>query len=115
MQEQRQLIRLEVADFLEIRLLENQPPIKGRGRNISSMGICFSCQSEWTRGQVLLIDYFIPEDMDSVKLKVLVIWSEFIDPESGFFCGGEIIDIEDGKIDQFVAYYLQRLEDRFYK
>lgn len=114
MENRRKLIRLNVGDFLEIRPLDDQQrTYKAKAKDLTLMGVCFSCDAEWQKGQVLLIDYFIPEELDSVKLKMVVSWSEFIDPENGYFCGGEIIDIEAAKEDKFASYYYQRLKERF--
>ena len=111
MKEQRKLIRLNVADFLEIRAGDSQKIVRSTSINITSMGICFSSQTEWLKGQDLIIYYFIPDELDSVQLTVKVCWSEFINPKQGYFCGGEIINIEDDKQEKFIAYYTQRLED----
>ena len=112
MKNQRKLVRLDVKDFLEIRPLNKVDEThRGETRNITTMGICFSAQVECQRGQVLLIDYFIPGEMDSVKLKVMVVWSEFIGSDQGYFCGGEIVDVEEGKGDLFSSYYYEQLDD----
>lgn len=112
--ERRRLVRLEVGDFLEVRPLnEVAKRIKGKTRNFSLMGICFSCAEKWDKGQVLFIDYFIPEELDSIKLKIVVVWSEFIDEENGYFCGGQIINVEDNKQEKFASYYFQKLRERF--
>ncbi len=110
-QNRRGLIRLEVSDFLEIRPLnEVARMVKGEARNITSMGICFSSEMEWRKGDVLLIDYFLPREFDSVKLKIAVVWSEFIDRDKGYFCGGEIIEVEKEKEEKFYSYYQGRLK-----
>lgn len=115
MENQRRLLRLEAKDFLEIRPLENKGgSCKGECANFSLMGICFTSQVEWRRGQCILIDYFIPSELDSVKLKVSVIWSEFISVEVGYFCGGEIIDVEGEKQEKFANHYFQKLRERFF-
>ncbi|UCC94569.1 MAG: PilZ domain-containing protein [Candidatus Omnitrophota bacterium] len=114
MNNRRRLIRLDVGDFLEIRpLKEIAKHTKAETKNFSLMGICFSSETEWQKGQVIFIDYFIPEELDSVKLKVAVVWSEFIDTTQGYFCGTEIIEIEEGKGDKFASYYFQKLRERF--
>ncbi|MBU1122043.1 MAG: hypothetical protein ABIH71_05505 [Candidatus Omnitrophota bacterium] len=115
MDNQRKLIRLEVKDFLEIKLVDEvAKTIKAAADNFTLMGICFTSQQEWKKGQVLLIDYFMPSELDSVKLKISVVWSELIDSEKGYFCGGEIGEIEDTKQDKFASYYFQRLKERFF-
>lgn len=112
----RQLIRLNVGDFLEIRPLEENGKVcKAQSKDFSLMGICFTSESQWQKGQVLVIDYFIPEELDSAELKMLVVWSEFIDPENGYFCGGEIIDIESLKQEKFCTYYYKKLKEKFLK
>lgn len=114
MENKRRLIRLNVGDFLEIQpLFEEGKLYKGKSKDFSLMGICFSSQVEWEKGQVLLIDYFIPEELDSVKLKIVVVWSEFIDVENGYFCGGEIIEVEEPKQEKFANYYFKKLQERF--
>lgn len=116
MDNRRRLIRLEVSDFLEIRPLnEVATTIKGASKNISLMGICFSSEIEWQKGQLLHIDYFIPDEMDSVKLRVVIVWSELIDSSQGYFCGGEIIKVEQGKEEKFANYYFQKLQERFHR
>jgi len=106
---------LEVDDFLEIRpLKEVATRIEGRSRNFSLMGVCFTSRVEWQKGHVLLIDYFIPTERESVKLKLSVVWSELIDHQHGYFCGGEIVHVEEGKENIFAAYYLQKLKENFF-
>ena len=113
MENKRRLIRLEISDFLEIRPLhEPAARVKATSRDITPMGICFVAEMKWQRGQVLLIDYFIAQEVDSVKLKMVVVWAEFISSQQGYFCGGQIISIEEGKEDKFTNYYLQKLEER---
>mgnify|MGYP001180261173 CR=1 FL=1 len=116
MDNKRRLVRLDVGDFLEVRSLkEAGKTVSAKTKNLSLMGVCFSCQMEWKKGQVLLIDYFIPDELDSVRIKMAVAWSEFIGPEDGYFCGGEIIEVEESKQDKFSNYYFKKLQDRFLK
>lgn len=115
MENKRKLIRLEVKDFLEIRPInELGKTVKAETKNFSLMGVCFSSMIEWKKGQVLHIDYFITDELDSVQMKVVVVWSEFIDYEQGYFCGGEIVDIEPEKQEKFANYYFQKLKDKFF-
>ncbi|UCD15652.1 MAG: hypothetical protein JSV34_00950 [Candidatus Omnitrophota bacterium] len=115
MDNQRRLVRLEVKDFLEIRPLDEVVEVvKGETDNFTLMGICFTSQIEWKKGQLLFIDYFIPSELDSVKLKIAVVWSELIDSENGYFCGGEIVEVEEDKEEKFASYYFQRLKERFF-
>lgn len=114
MDNRRVLLRLDVEDFLQIKPLnESTRATKGKSKDFSLMGICFSSAVQWQRGQLLLIEYFLPQEMDSVKLKVIVVWSELIDKEQGYFCGGEIVEIEDGKQEKFSVYYFEKLKERF--
>lgn len=116
MENERRLVRLEVEDFIKIRPLDEVGTcIKSKSGNFSLMGICFSSEIEWQKGQVLLIDYFIPEELDSVRLKLLVVWSELIDSKCGYFCGGEVIDVEEVKQEKFANYYFKQLKNRFFK
>ncbi len=112
----RKLIRVNVGDFLEIRPLnEVGKRTKGRGRNLTLMGLCFSSKYQWQKGQVLFIDYFIPEELDSVRLKMVVIWTEFVDSENGYFCGGEITEVEKQKEAKFANYYFKKIQERFFE
>ncbi len=105
-----------MGDFLEIRPLGEVGRVqRGKAKDLTLMGICFSSEVEWQKGQVLLIDYFVPDELDSVKLKLVVIWSEFIDPQNGYFCGGEIIEVEESKQEKFANYYFKKLQERFLK
>jgi hypothetical protein len=114
MENKRRLIRLDAGDFLEIRTLSETGKVtKATSKDFTLMGVCFSCEMEWQKGQMLLIDYFIPDELDSVRLKMVVVWSEFLSPESGYFCGGEIIEIEEEKQEKFANYYLKKLQERF--
>lgn len=116
MENKRRLIRLNVGDFLEIRPVHEVGKVHaGKSQDLTLMGICFSSAMEWARGQVLIIDYFIPDELDSVKLKIVVVWSEFIGPDKGYFCGGEIIEVEEAKQEKFANYYFKRLQERFLK
>jgi len=110
MENKRKLLRLKVSDFLEIRSLNEVAKVyRAKVQDITPMGICFSSEVEWKKGQVLLIDYFIPDEFDSIKLKVAVVWSEFISTDQGYFCGGEISEVEKEKEEKFRNYYLQKL------
>ena len=60
MENTRRLVRLDTGDFLEVRTLDETSKVsKGKGKDFTLMGVCFSCEMEWQKGQVLLIDYFI--------------------------------------------------------
>jgi len=112
----RRLIRLNVGDFIEIRSLnEAGRAYPAKAKDFTLMGICFVSEVEWKKGQVLFIDYFIPEELDSVRIKMMVIWSEFIDPDKGYFCGGQIIEVEEDKQDKFANYYYKQLKGKFFK
>ena len=115
MENKRRFLRFEVEDFLEIRPLnEVAKYVKGKSFNLSIMGICFFSEVRWNTGQVLMIDYFIPEGLDSVKIKVVVVWSELIDNKRGYLTGTQIIDIEKEKESRFVNYYFQKIKDKFF-
>ena len=115
MNNRRRFLRLEVRDFLEITPInEAAKCARASSFNISLMGICFSSEVDWKTGQVLLIDYFIPNELDSVKIKVVVSWSEFIDEAIGYLTGAQIIDLEKEKENQFVNYYFQKLKEKFF-
>lgn len=114
MENKRRLIRLDVGDFLGIRSLDEVgKTYQSKSKDFSLMGVCFSSETEWKKGQVLLIDYFIPSESDSTRLKIVVVWSEFINPEDGYFCGGEIIDIDESEQSKFASYYFKKLKERF--
>lgn len=104
--ERRKLLRLKVGDFIEVRSL-NEPAkiVRAHAHDITPLGICFISDTEWRKGEVLFIDYFIPDELEPVKLKVSVIWSELVSDDEGFFCGGEVIEIEEDKKDLFINYY----------
>lgn len=113
MENRRKLVRLEVKDFLEIRPLDEKiDRYKGKTKDITLMGICFCSSIAWRRGQMVFIDYFLPEELDSVKLRVEVVWTEFIGDSEGYFCGGKIIDVECDKQEKFSSYYFQKLKER---
>jgi len=115
MDNKRKLVRLEVGDFLEIQPLDEPGKVySGKSKDITLMGICFSSKNEWPKGKVLLIDYFIPEELDSVRIKMVVVWSELVDSNAGYFCGGEIIDVQENKQEKFANYYFKKLKERFF-
>jgi len=112
MENRRRIIRLEVSDFLAIKPLnEVAKTIKAKTKDLSPMGMCFVSNTQWHKGQVLLIDYYIPEELDSVEIKSRVVWSEFVDTNSGYFCGVEVINVEPGKEDIFYNYYSSKLKE----
>ena len=115
MENRRRFLRFEVKDFLEIRPLdETARYAKGHSFNLSLMGICFYSQVKWDTGQVLLIDYFIPQELESVRLKTGVVWSELVDNENGYLTGAQLIEVEKEKEQLFANYYFQRLKERFF-
>ena len=116
MENRRRFLRFEVQDFLEVRPLnEVAKYVKGKSYNLSLMGICFSSEVEWKKGQVLFIDYFIPEDMDSIQLKISIVWSEFINEAEGYLTGAQIIHVDPQKELRFVNYYFQKLKEKFFR
>jgi len=78
-------------------------------KDISPMGVCFSAPLDCKKDDVLTIDYFLRDEQESVRLTVRVMWSEFVDPATGYFCGGEVLDVEEAKRELFAGYYFQRL------
>lgn len=113
MDDKRRLIRLEVKDFLQITPLNREAnPRPGKSKDITSMGICFSSPVQWDKGEVLFIDYFMRDELESAQIKVEVIWSEFIDSDQGYFCGGQIIEIEPAKEELFANYYSQKIRKK---
>ncbi len=82
-------------------------------KDFTFMGVCFCSSIEWERGQVLQISYFLAQENEPVLMKMVVIWSEFISSQQGYFCGGQIIEIEPKGQAQFAHYYYKKLKDRF--
>jgi hypothetical protein len=116
MENRRRFLRLEVRDFLEIRPLNELAQVRrGNSFNLALLGICFFSEVKWERGQVLLIDYFIPDDLDSVRLKVAVVWSEFVSDRDGYLTGAEVINVDKEKELKFVNYYFQKIKERFFR
>lgn len=114
MKNNRSLLRLDVKDFLEIRpLKEVSRKVKGFTQNISFMGICFFTPLEWKKGQVLVIDYFISGEAESVELKVVVSWSEFVSSQNGYFCGGQLMNMSGKGQEAFVRYYFTKLKEQY--
>jgi hypothetical protein len=114
MKDNRSLLRLDVKDFLEIRpLKEVARKVKGLSQNISFMGICFFSPLEWQKGQVLVIDYFICGESESVELKIVVSWSEFVSSQNGYFCGGQIMNMSGKGQEAFVRYYFIKLKEQY--
>jgi len=115
MSNRRKFLRFETRDFLEIKPLnEVAKYTKASSFNISLMGICFSSEVKWEVGQVILIDYFVPDEMESVKIKTVISWSEYIDEKTGFLAGAQIINIEEEKENLFINYYFQKLKKKFF-
>ncbi len=115
MENRRRFLRLETEDFLKILPLDEVAQrVKGKAFNFSLLGICFSSPVEWKKGQILLIDYFIPSQLDSVKLKVAIIWTELI-KEDEYLCGAQIIGIDREKENMFINYYFHKLKEKYLK
>lgn len=113
MDNKRRLLRLEASDFLQITPLDEVGRVyKADVKDFTFMGICFSSPIEWKKGQVLEINYFCPESNEPVKMKMLVVWSEFVGDQQGYFCGGQVIEIETKYQAQFAHYYYKKLKDR---
>ena len=115
MKNRRKFLRLEVNDFLDISPVDKgAKPIKGKVFNMTLMGICFSSDIEWEKGQHLQIEYFMAESCDSVKMKIAVVWSEHISDREGILTGAEIIDIEPEKELKFVNFYFRKLKEKYF-
>lgn len=116
MENRRRFLRFESEDFLEIRPL-NEPAksYKEKAYNFSPLGICFFSSYCWQPGQVLFVEYFIPEEMEPVKFKVNVVWSEFISEKKGFLVGAEIISLEEENSPLFINYYFRKIKERFFE
>ncbi|MBD3245454.1 MAG: hypothetical protein GF333_00395 [Candidatus Omnitrophica bacterium] len=116
MENRRRLVRVEVNDFLELKPVnEVGKKLVAQSKDLTLMGVCFTSEAEWKKGQVLEINYFVPDELDSVQLKLVVVWSEFIGPEEGYFCGGEILYVEEGKEKVFASYYFNKLQERYFR
>ena len=115
MQNRRKFLRLEVDDFLEVNPLNKiSGPVKGKVFNLTLMGICFSSEIEWEKGQVLHIEYLMTESGESVRMEISVVWSEQIGDKEGILTGAEIIDIEPEKELKFVNFYFTKLKEKYF-
>ncbi|MFC1514454.1 PilZ domain-containing protein [Candidatus Omnitrophota bacterium] len=111
----RKFVRFNVEDILEIRALtEVAKKFRSVSRDFSLIGMCFFSDFKWDVGQVLIIEYFLPEDLEAVKIKTNVVWSEFIDDKKGFLVGVEILDIDAKNADKFTQYYFRKVRERFF-
>ena len=114
MENKRRFVRFETEDILEIKPLpEIAKKIKAVSQNFSIIGICFFSDYKWKKGQVLLIEYFIPEELEPVKMKASVVWAEFVDERKGFLVGVEILDIEEKNAERFVNHYFKKVREKF--
>lgn len=114
MENRRRFVRFETEDILEIKPLpEIAKKVKAVSQNFSIIGICFFSEYNWEKGQVLLIEYFIPEELEPVKIKAMVVWTEFIDEKKGFLIGVEILDIEEKNAEKFVNHYFKKVREKF--
>ncbi len=114
MDNKRRFVRFETEDILEIRPLpEVSRKFKAKLKDFSLIGMCFFSDFRWDRGQVLMIEYFLPEENESVKIKAGVVWSELIDDKKGFLVGIEILDIEDKNSAKFTNYYFRKVKETF--
>jgi len=112
----RKFVRFEVEDILELKPLpEVAKKFRATVRNLSLIGICFFSDFKWEKGQVLLMEYFLPEDLEPVKIKSSVVWSEFVSDDKGFLVGVEILDIEQKNADKFINYYFKKVRERFFE
>ncbi|MDD5440905.1 MAG: hypothetical protein PHZ27_01675, partial [Candidatus Omnitrophica bacterium] len=69
MNNKRKVIRLECGDFLDMRLSDKGEKIRGEVRDFSLMGICFSSNKNWVKGQDIYIDYFMRDELDAVRMR----------------------------------------------
>ena len=116
MENRRRFVRFEVEDILEVKPLgEVAKKFRSLSRDISLIGICFFSDFRWDKGQVLLIEYFIPQALEQVKIKTSVVWSEFINDAKGFLVGVEILDIEQKNAGKFIDYYFRKVRERFFE
>ncbi|MCF7917041.1 MAG: PilZ domain-containing protein [Candidatus Omnitrophica bacterium] len=113
MDNQRKLIRLETSDFLQVKPINEVGRIyEAEVKDFTFMGICFSSSVEWKKGQVLALNYFLSQSNQPVKMKMVVIWSEFIGSKQGYFCGGQITSIEEKNQAEFAHYYYKKLKEK---
>jgi hypothetical protein len=116
MENKRKFLRFDVEDILEIHPLgEVAKKFRSLARDFSLIGVCFFSDFRWDRGQVLMMDYFIPDCMESVKIKTCVVWSEFVSDSKGFLVGVEILDIEDKASQKFMEYYFKKVREKFFE
>ena len=112
----RKFVRFDVEDILEVRpVSEVAKKFKVKSKDLSLIGICFYSDFKWERGQVLVIDYFLPDDYEPVKVKCNVVWSEFVDDHQGFLVGVEILDIDRDSSEKFTNYYFKKVRERFFE
>jgi len=116
MENRRKFLRFETEDILEVRPLpEVAKKFRSLTKDFTPIGICFYSDFKWERGQVLFIEYFIPEELEPVKIKANVVWSEFISDRKGFMVGVGILDMEDKNSDKFVHYYFKKVKEKFFE
>lgn len=104
MQKQTAIVRVNATDFLEVR------PLKGfvkKEKNLYPIYLCFNSVFEWRKGHVLCIDYFLSDELDSVCIALIVLWSELISTNK-YFIGGQVAEIEEKKKSKFVTHYVNR-------
>ncbi|RKY43118.1 MAG: hypothetical protein DRP80_05975 [Candidatus Omnitrophota bacterium] len=112
----RRFIRFETEDILEVRPLpEIAKKIKVISKDFSLIGICFFSEYQWEKGQVLLVEYFLPEELEPVKIKANVVWAEFVDEKKGFLVGVEILDIEEKNAEKFLHHYFKKVKEKFFE
>ena len=112
----RKFVRFEVEDILEVKPLgEIAKKLRSVSRDLSLIGICFFSDFKWEPGQVLMVEYFLPESLEPVKIKANVVWSEFINDAKGFLVGVEILDVEEKSADKFVNYYFKKVKEKFFE
>lgn len=112
----RRFVRFETEEILEIKpLSEVAKKHKAVSKDLSLIGICFFSEYKWETGQVLEIDYFLPNELEPVKIKAGVVWSELISDKQGFLVGVEILDIENQHESKFISYYFKKVKEKFYE
>mgnify|MGYP007109722286 CR=1 FL=1 len=107
-------VKIELRNILDIRALSEVARYTKRsdGFDFSTFRVCFCSAIGWKTGQVILMDYFIPANLECVKLKIGVVLSEFVDEKNGYFIGGRIIEVEEGKEGKLLATIFKDIKNK---
>lgn len=105
-------VKFDLHTNIDFRLKDEANAVRsevyrGVGHNISVEGLGFSSQKKLKKGDVLIMDVYVPASKDPIQMEGRVLWCE-LDPKKDanpqqYFCGVKILKVKGEDVEGSIA------------